>query len=401
MRIAFVTTEYMCEKSEFDGGLSNYLYRQSKSLVKRGHDIEIFTLSDNSETFKHDDILTHQVRNNSKLFLTLSKITRYKLKRVFRFLSIALCLSNFLKKRHIIKPFDIIQVCSCFGCGLFITKQFNIPVLTRVSSYEPLLRKYYRVKLNLDQKLCELIEKFALKRSCAVFAPSNLLANILNNINIKTDVMRPPFTLEHIALDENVFQKHLFGKNYLLFYGAIGYLKGCAVLADCLPEIFAKYPDIHLALIGKNLQGPEGLNMVEYIQKISSKYVDRIHYLGILDHSKLYPILENSHTVVLPSLIDNLPNTMIESMAMGKVVIGTRGTSFEELIEDGRTGLLVEKENSKALFDAIDRALNLSEEKRKEIGLNAKSLINLELNPEIICKKLENYYENLITKYSS
>ncbi len=37
----------------------------------------------------------------------------------------------------------------------------------------------------------------------------------------------------------------------------------------------------------------------------------------------------------LPSRIDNLTNTCIESMALGKVVIGTQGAIFEQLIEDG------------------------------------------------------------------
>jgi glycosyltransferase involved in cell wall biosynthesis len=40
-------------------------------------------------------------------------------------------------------------------------------------------------------------------------------------------------------------------------------------------------------------------------------------------------------------LIDNTPNSCLEAMGIGKVVIGTRGASFEELITDGVNGFLV------------------------------------------------------------
>src|ERR1051326_7456438 len=50
-----------------------------------------------------------------------------------------------------------------------------------------------------------------------------------------------------------------------------------------------------------------------------------------------------SASVVLPSLIDNLPNSCLEAMGLGRVVIGTKGTSFEELITDEANGFLIEQ----------------------------------------------------------
>ena len=57
--------------------------------------------------------------------------------------------------------------------------------------------------------------------------------------------------------------------------------------------------------------------------------------------------------VVLPSLIDNFPNACLEAMGLGKVVIGTVGTSFDELISEGTTGFLVSPNNPEALADKI------------------------------------------------
>jgi glycosyltransferase involved in cell wall biosynthesis len=53
--------------------------------------------------------------------------------------------------------------------------------------------------------------------------------------------------------------------------------------------------------------------------------------------------------------VDNLPNTVIESLLLGTPVIGSRGASIDELVVDEVSGLLVEIENPRALADAMVR----------------------------------------------
>lgn len=395
MRIAFLTTEYVTEE-EFHGGLANYLYRIVHAMMSRGHDIEVFLLSDRDGDVHHHDVLVHQVQNRSLLFDLFCRLTRYKFKRTCRFLSLSRCLKRHLLTRHSVQPFDIVQASSCFACGLFSTFRPCVPIVTRVSSFEPLFRKFYRRQLNLDQRICEWLELLAIKRSTAAYAPSRLLAGILEKEKgAKTDVLRPPFSLETNHADESAYRMHLPGKKYFLFYGAIGFLKGGEILAQVLPVILKMFPEMHFVFAGSVHEGPAGLDMMDYIWQKAGNFRERIHYLGILRHPQLYPVIEHSHAVVLPSLIDNFPNTMLESMAMGKVVIGTRGTSFEELIEDGVTGILVEPNNPDALLQAMEKVWNMSEKGREDMGTCAKRRIAA-LAPQTTCLKLERYFQKVI-----
>ncbi len=75
--------------------------------------------------------------------------------------------------------------------------------------------------------------------------------------------------------------------------------------------------------------------MIDYVRAQAGALHYKIIYPGVLPHAQLLPIIEHASAVVLPSRIDNFPNTCLEAMACGKIVIGTRGTSFEQLIDDG------------------------------------------------------------------
>jgi glycosyltransferase involved in cell wall biosynthesis len=96
-----------------------------------------------------------------------------------------------------------------------------------------------------------------------------------------------------------------------------------------------------------------GSSMAAFARSHCRRFADRLILLENLRHAQLYPIIDRSHLVVLPSLIDNLPNSCLEAMGLGKVVIGTKGTSFDELITDGVNGFLVDPNSPDALADKL------------------------------------------------
>ena len=80
---------------------------------------------------------------------------------------------------------------------------------------------------------------------------------------------------------------------------------------------------------------------------------------------------------------------------MGKIVVGTRGASFDEFIEDGISGILVETGNPVELCRAMQRVWNMSNEERENIGKAAQERILL-LNPDLMCSNLEGYFLRVI-----
>jgi glycosyltransferase involved in cell wall biosynthesis len=60
---------------------------------------------------------------------------------------------------------------------------------------------------------------------------------------------------------------------------------------------------------------------------------------------------------VLPSVQDNLPNTVVEALACGKPVVGFRSSGLATMIADGRTGWLAQPFSASSLAVAVQHAM--------------------------------------------
>jgi glycosyltransferase involved in cell wall biosynthesis len=76
----------------------------------------------------------------------------------------------------------------------------------------------------------------------------------------------------------------------------------------------------------------------------------------------------------LPSSYEGLGCVYLEAMACAKPVIGCRGQGIEEVIEHGKSGMLVTPENEQELTDAMETILR-DKELCQRMGKNALAII--------------------------
>jgi glycosyltransferase involved in cell wall biosynthesis len=82
---------------------------------------------------------------------------------------------------------------------------------------------------------------------------------------------------------------------------------------------------------------------------------DHVRFLGNLTEDQVIDELEQADLFLLSSFVEGIPVSAMEAMAVGVPVIATNVAGTSELIEDGRTGLLVRLSDPQALADAIVR----------------------------------------------
>ena len=134
-------------------------------------------------------------------------------------------------------------------------------------------------------------------------------------------------------------------------------LKGTHILAECLPELLTKFPEMLVVFIGGDAVSPDGGSMRQYILQRAGSRSDQVRLIQPMRHELLYVFLKRARVVALPSLVDNIPNTCLEAMGHGAIVVATSGSCFEFLISHGVSGLLVAPGSPTQLSEMIARRL--------------------------------------------
>ena len=353
LRIAFVTPEYVTEKT-FDSGLATYIHRVAKALVGMGHEVHVVTLSEAESEFEHEGIRVHRIKV-ARIWLELNRATRYRLATSIYLLGLSVRVYrklNALNTRHL---FDLLQFPYSRFSGLVSTLFLRVPHVVRASWYEAAWNDLTQTKPNLDARVVAALERLQLRSSPYVCTPSQALQKTLIEKMRLTDVrvIRSPSYDETCEWDYSNYEELLSGKSYVLFFGRFELRKGFHVLCQALPRFLEQQPEAYAVLVGRDLQSTLASSMAAYARELTSEHAERVLILHRLPHAQLYPIIEEARLIVLPSLMDNLPNACLEAMMLGKAVLGTRGASFEEMITDGENGFLVTPNSPDELGDKL------------------------------------------------
>jgi glycosyltransferase involved in cell wall biosynthesis len=134
--------------------------------------------------------------------------------------------------------------------------------------------------------------------------------------------------------------------------------KGQRHLVDACALLRDRGVHLRCLLVG---DGPERARLAARIR--AARLDDAVLLLGARSQDEVRELLRTADVVVHPSvttrtgMMDGIPVALMEAMASGCPVIATRLSGIPELVEDGRSGLLVAPEDAGQLADAIQRLL--------------------------------------------
>lgn len=399
MHIAFLTVEFVTETNRL-AGAANFLARTVLAVRRLGHEPEVFTWSKKSGKTDYQGVPVHQIPWTRGWFhRVINQVTLRQFDHPLLICQMAYRMRQVLRQRHKAFLFDVVHV-SGSGCTAFASTTLGIPTVVRFSGYQPTWSQMEGVT-NLSARTVWQMELYAGRRAERCYAPSHLVAELFRSKHrLDVDVLEPSF-----ILDTN---KELFCYDiartlpdaYILYFGPLNYRKGIDILANALRHVFTQHPQISAVFVGPD-QGLAQGSAKEYVMKIvGDEYVERCRFLAPLPHEQLYPIVQGASCVVIPSRVDNIPNTCLEAMALGTVVVGTQDSSLEQMIDDGQSGFLVPQENPAILAQAILHTTNLPEYERTNIGNAAKARID-GLRPGIAGERLIQYFQQVILNKNS
>jgi glycosyltransferase involved in cell wall biosynthesis len=173
---------------------------------------------------------------------------------------------------------------------------------------------------------------------------------VIQSMGVNRDIFSPDVRRDSVSIDEAVD----FPNGYLLFVGRFVEKKGVTYLVRAMQTILERHPGLGLLLVGN---GPEEEALKQQVSTLGLG--NSIRFLGRKPHSEIIRYLHGCRLAIVPSIIDSLgetegmPTVVVEAMAAGVPVVGSRVDGIPDVIRHEENGWLCREKDPTDLAEKI------------------------------------------------
>lgn len=190
----------------------------------------------------------------------------------------------------------------------------------------------------------------------------------------------------HNGIDPSSYISSELDEGYALYFGRLSKEKGVSTLLRAHQRTLNKLP---LRIVGKGPLEEEFRSTYTY---------PTVKFLGHRTGQELKDLVARSSFVIVPSeWYENCSMAILEAMALGKPIIGSRVGGIPEQIVDGKTGLLFEMGNEIELAQKMDM-LTADSQMRVSMGRAARIKLENDYSLKHHCNTLLKIYKKLALK---
>ncbi|MBC7836974.1 glycosyltransferase [Acetobacteraceae bacterium] len=376
MRIAICTDQYLPMIS----GLVDSVDILARQLQKNGHEVRVYAPS-----------LPGSIADA----------------KVFRFPAFALPGSGgsmivslpfgALRDMRNFKP-DIIHT-HLFGiAGLFAwytARRLNVPLIGTDHTFPADYLHYMKLNFPPFPYLVRRFSAWYYNRCAFVTVPSEKLrkelidhgfhrASVIISNHVPADVFRPLFKeqcKEYLGIS---------GKTVLIF-GRIAREKNLEVALEVFEEVI-KRTQATLVFVG---DGPHRTALENKIKEMGLE--SYVRFLGVLRGEKLVEAINCGDVFLMTSLSENQPMSMLQAMACGLPVVVANAGGPPEYVEEGKSGYIVEPNNTTAFAGRVLEILQ-NDEHAQALGEGGR-VLSLQFSPESITAEFQEVYTKVLQNH--
>ena len=377
MKILVPSTSYPRYPNDY---IAPFLHELFDEIQKKKHEIIVLVpeLKDMPKIQDFGNLKVHRVsytKNKNKQVLGDGFLPE-RLKSHSNKFSLIKFLFNALRKAlsfHKRKNFDLIHSQWIFPSGLLgliLKILIKRPLIITIHGAGIFLMKKYpflKPLLKLTLKKADLVifnSTYTKKETLKIYKTLKNNVVLHQGINIK----------RFQELEKKKFPKHeLFENNLvILSVGRLIERKGFRYLITAIKYLKKSHPNLKLMIIGT---GPENQFLRTYAKGLDLG--EDVIFMGQVKGEDIPHYFKNASLFILPAIIDKNGDTeglglvLLEAMASGIPVIGTKVGGIVDIIDDGVNGILIPEKNSEKIVESISNLLSNNElrEKFKKNGL--------------------------------
>lgn len=260
---------------------------------------------------------------------------------------------------------DLIHAHAALPCGeaaLMIASELKIPYIVSVHGLD----------VFAERQCGRWLGSWARRLSLGVYGQAARIVCISERVRQQLpDDLRAKSPVVYNGVDAEIFSPAAESGSpvQILSVGNLIPTKGQALLLRAFAQVQKTVRDAQLVIIG---DGPERSRLEEQARDLG--IYARVIFRGRQDRVTVARAMKDCAVFALPSSYEGLGCVYLEAMACAKPVIGCAGQGIDEIIEDGRNGMLVPAGNDAVLSG---RLLSLLKDSalRQRLGVAARQTI--------------------------
>ena len=371
------------------GGPATYTVEVSRRLQEKGHRIRIVAFTDERPQVENLEVIPVRIQypilgtflRQIRLFATLLSAAK-GMDLIYLQDPMVVGVASLLAGKLVGKPL----VLKFVGDSIW-EKEYS---LRRTDEYlDDFLGSTQK---NLKLKLQIFLLRLILGSMSRIIVPSFYLRDILiKHYGVRSDKVAVVYNSVDAKAMERPANSHEQQNNkQIISIGRMVKHKRIDGVIATLKELCKKFPGTSLVLVG---DGPERKPLEQLAENLG--VIQSVRFQGSIEHERTLELLSESDVFMLNSIYEGLPHTVIEAMACSVPVVATGIRGTDEVIEDGRTGLLITPDNETDLADQIARLFS-NRELSARLAENALSVVREKFTWEKNLVKLEEELEKVI-----
>ena len=360
--------------------------------MERGYGLKVFT----SDLYTEVPFVRMENPSSSYEGIPVRRFRSYSLKGEMHYVFIPSILKALLKEKT-----DIIHTHS-YGyfqtnAGAFTRKLRNLPLII-TPHFHPSWSMWGGARRKKLRRIYDgIFAKSVLNAADVIIGVSRYEMELMKKIgfsekNIKIIPNGIDFSCYEPIPDKDIFrERYGISGRMVLYAGRLASNKGLLHLIRAAPEVISRFRDTKLVLVGED-EGQKEL-LERETERLDIK--DKLVFTGHIRDENLFRSAYSACDVfVLPSEYEAFGIVLLEAMACEKPCVATRVGGVPEVVEEGKTGLLVEYGNPKQLAGAIIELLQ-DEGRRKNMGKAGRNRVKENFTWPKIVDQLEEVYKEM------
>ena len=254
----------------------------------------------------------------------------------------------------------------------------------------------------VKRKVLNLVEKLTYKCATKVYPNSKGLKKIiLDNKFTKKDKLKVIANGSSNGIDTSYFNPELYTVDdkkslkeqlnikpadfVFIFVGRIVGDKGVNELAAAFEKLSKEREDVKLVLVGWSEDELDPLK-----KKTSAILANNKQIIAVGFQNDVRPYFAIADALVFPSYREGFPNVVLQAGAMNLPCIVTNINGSNEIIEEGKNGMIIPVKNATVLFDAMVKMMTDT-----QLKLKAREMITSRFEQKVVWEALFSEYKSL------